>query len=157
GAGRRRHIRNVARQRRGTPAGGLEDERRRMKPTVRLLLPILSPEEIDVFEEVPAASLLATGNIPAVGELADTTFCVVAPADLAARVTTSTSGQMIGRHARLHVVPSDELMVDGAFDAVPSLAYLKGIADCGDALTTTSFVFLQPNLILGDGALRSVM
>ena len=112
---------------------------------------------MDVFEQVPAASLLATGNIPAVGELADTTFCVVAPADIAARVTTSTAGQMIGRHARLHVVPSDELVVDGAFDVVPSLAYLRGITDSGDALTRTSFVFLQPNLILGDGALRSVM
>ena len=54
------------------------------------------------------------------------------------------------------MVPIDDLVLDHAFDVVPSLAYMKGIDDSGTALSKTAFVFLQANLLLADGALRWV-
>jgi len=127
-----------------------------MTTSVRILLPILSSKELDRFLAAPADSLVSPGNLPALAADAKITFCLLAPADVAERFEGSLARNAIGRHSELEWISVDELVLDYAFEVVPSLAYQKGMAGCAERATDTVFVFLQPNLVLADGALRAV-
>jgi hypothetical protein len=127
-----------------------------MTPSVRILLPILSDKELDLFVATPADALLSSANLPALAEDAKVTFCILAPADIAKQFESTSVGKAIGRLSELLWISVNELVLDYPFEVVPSLAYQKGMTSCAQHATETAFIFLQPNLVLADGALLAI-
>jgi len=127
-----------------------------MKSKLCLLLPLLGSEDVARFDSLPADALLASGNLPALPELFEPIFCVLAHGVLVPALEQSARLMAVGKYAELRVVHIDDLSLDFPFEVVPSLAYLKGIADQGDALVETAFIFLEHNLVLANGALRNL-
>jgi hypothetical protein len=124
-----------------------------MKQMMRLLLPVVSIDELDLFCGLPAEALLAAGNLPAAAKLFDLTVSVLAPSACADRLDRCQQVEKIRLHARVEAVLIDDLVVDHEFEIVRSLAYMRDLAGRGESLTRTAFVFLQPNLVFADGAL----
>jgi hypothetical protein len=127
-----------------------------MKPRLCLLLPFLGIEDLELFEEFAAAALLAPLNLPAVAETFQPTLCVLASRAVIARFEQSARTPRLRQHAQVCTIAIDDLALDHPFAVLSSLAYLRGISECQESLTKTAFVFLQPNLVLGDGALSNV-
>lgn len=123
-----------------------------MSVSVRLLLPVENLESLELFEGLPAAALLLPGNVPALAP--GSAFCLLAPGHVIERFNSAERFKAFAAHIGLQVVPIDDLVLDQPFDAVPAMAYMKAIAQAGPA--GKAFVFLQPNLVLADGALRHV-
>jgi hypothetical protein len=127
-----------------------------MKPDVRLLLPLLSNEELDLFISTPAEALLSPGNLSALAAETKVVLCLLSPADVAEKFERTSFRKAIATFAELLWVSVDEMVLDYPFEVVPSLACQKGIASSGPDATETAFIFLQPNLVLADGALRAI-
>jgi hypothetical protein len=116
----------------------------------------LGSEDLTQFDDLPADTLLASANLPALSKLFEPIFFVLAPGVLVPILEQSSRLMAVRKYAELHVIRIDDLSLDFPFEVVPSLAYLKGIADQGDALVETAFIFLEPNLVLANGALRNL-
>jgi hypothetical protein len=127
-----------------------------MKPKLCLLLPLLGSEDVAQFDDLPADALLASGNLPALSKAFEPIFCVLAPGVFVTALEQSARLMAVRKYAELRVIRIDDLSLDFPFEVLPSLAYLKGIADQGDALVETAFIFLEPNLVLANGALRNL-
>jgi hypothetical protein len=127
-----------------------------MKYSVCLLLPAISAEEINVFDGLPGESLLVPGNLPTLAQHDKPVLYILASSAAARRFEQSRHIDALGQQAEIRIIRIDEIVLDYPFDVVPSLAYMRGIREAGNQPASTAFVFLQPNLVLGDGALRSV-
>lgn len=123
-----------------------------MKSLLRILLPVTGNKDIELFEGLPAQSLLQ-GNLAAAAELYKLELCLLAPSDAIDRFLCSDRRASFEKYASLRAIPIDDLVVDGPFDVIPSLAYWRGMSDCGSMLTDTAFIFFQSNLVLSKGAL----
>src|SRR5437763_2407736 len=119
-----------------------------MKPRVRFLLPATSAEDLDLFLGLPAHSLLAPGNFPGLQSLSEPTLCVMAPAEVLRGAQSVQRWRELGKHVELVTAPIDDLVLDHSFEVASTLAYAHGIDACGAASTDTTFLFLQPNLVI---------
>jgi hypothetical protein len=127
-----------------------------MKPNVRLLLPILNSEDLDLFISTPAEALLSPGNLPALAAEVKVILCLLSTIEIAEKFELTVFRNAILKFSELLLVSVDDLVLDDSFEVVPSLAYQKGIAGSGPVATETVFIFLQPNLVLADGALQAI-
>jgi hypothetical protein len=53
-------------------------------------------------------------------------------------------------------IPIDDLIVGNLYGVTLTLAYLRGVAELGERMVDTYFVFLNADLILSEGSLRAV-
>src|SRR6185312_11794397 len=121
----------------------------------RLLLPLLTAQDFELYEGAPLYALLSKGNLPALADF-DVVVCLIAGGEILDRAVQSRHFQALRRQVEIQPVSIDDLIVDYPFALLPSLAYQRGIAASGNAAIDTRFVFLQSNLVLAEGSLAAV-
>ena len=123
---------------------------------VRVLLPVWGAKYLQQCLEVCIPSLLAPGNVPAVGAELPTTFVLITrdrdmPVIRAHRTWLALAAVC---DARLESI--DGLLSEAA-SLVLTLAYARDIRTLGAAACDIGFVFLVSDYIVADGALRHVV
>src|SRR5262245_27249005 len=103
-----------------------------MTRTLCFLLPATSARDLDLFLGMPMDSLLASGNRPAITPSCTPVLRLLAPGDVVLRAEGSARWQELARHFETLATPIDDLVLDYAFEVVPSLAYWHGINASAD-------------------------
>jgi len=127
-----------------------------VKPEVRLLIPVWGRRYIRLFADLTLASVLAPGNMPALAELGNVeVFMLTASTDYGF-FEEEPAFRALRRIVPVRFVPIDDLIVGNLYGVTLTLAYLRGVAELGERMVDTHFVFLNADLILAEGSLRSV-
>ncbi len=123
----------------------------------KVLLVVWGESYIDRFAALSLPCLLAPGNLPALASGCELEFLVL---------TTTRGAEYFQTHPelrRLHdccpvrFIRIDDLVSEGVYGVTLTLAFTRGIADSGDEMTSTHFVFLNADFMLADGSLNSLL
>lgn len=112
---------------------------------------------IDRLAQHAFASLLAPGNLPHVAARMPVTLQIMTRAEDAAYFEAQPQVQRLRAFASVVVVPIDDLIVPGLYTVTLTLAYARGIARHGEAMTRTVFLSLNADFVLSDGSLAHVL
>lgn len=124
---------------------------------VRFLTVIWGARYIDEFARVSLPSYLAPGNLPALAEGADLEVVVMTSHDSVAEFEGKPAFEMLRRLCPVRFLFIDDLITTGCYGVTLTLAYARGIADAGAAQTDTTFVFMNSDFVLADGALATLL
>src|SRR5437879_2202856 len=127
-----------------------------MKPRVRLLIAVWGCKYIQKFTELSLGSLLAPGNLPALAELTDLELVILTANDGRELLETSNNFKSVQDLCVVLFQPIDDLIADQVYGVTLTLAYHRGVTSTGPAMLDTNFLFMNSDLILADGSLRSV-
>lgn len=128
-----------------------------LRPKAKLLLVVWGERYIDRFSELALPCLLAPGNLPALASGCELEFIVL---------TSEVGADYFRRHRSLQRLPGicplrfiaiDDLISEGVYGVTLTLAFTRGIADCGDAMLETHFIFLNSDFMLADGSLATLL
>jgi len=112
---------------------------------------------IDRLARHAFSSLLAPGNLPHVAGRMPVTLQIMTRAEDAAYFEAQPQVQRLRAFASVVVVPIDDLIVPGLYTVTLTLAYARGIALHGEAMTRTVFLSLNADFVLSDGSLAHVL
>ena len=123
---------------------------------VQLLLPVWGEPHTTIFLKLGLPSLMAPGNVPAVGRLGGCSFVLLAPENDAARIEHHPLWGQLQRHCEVSVVYIDDL-ISHSSSTVLTLAYALAIRNSGSLALDTCYVPLVADYILSDGSLHSAV
>ena len=126
------------------------------KPPARLLIPVWGERYIRLFADLTLMSLLAPGNVPALAEATDLEIVLLTASSDHRFFDEEPAFAALRRIAPVRFEAIDDLIGGGLYGVTLTLAYLRGVAALGERMVDTWFVFLNADLILADGSLRSV-
>jgi hypothetical protein len=126
------------------------------KPPVRLLVPVWGERYIKLFADLTLMSLLAPGNLPALAEATELEVVMLTASSDHRFFDAEPAFAALRRIAPVRFESIDDLIGGGLYGVTLTLAYLRGVAALGEKMVDTHFVFLNADLILADGSLRSV-
>jgi hypothetical protein len=112
---------------------------------------------IDRLARHAFSSLLAPGNLPHVAARMPVTLQIMTRAEDAAYFEAQPQVQRLRAFASVVVVPIDDIIVPGLYTVTLTLAYARGIALQGEAMTRTVFLSLNADFVLSDGSLAHVL
>lgn len=124
---------------------------------LRFLTVIWGARYIDEFARVSLPSYLAPGNLPALAAGADLEIVVMTSRDSVAEFEGKPAFERLRRLCPVRFLFIDDLITTGCYGVTLTLAYARGIADAGDAQTDTTFVFMNSDFVLADGALATLL
>jgi len=125
-------------------------------PEVRLLIPVWGRRYISAFADLTLPSLLAPGNVPALADMTNLEVEILTASSDFDFLRHQPAFQSLSRAVSIRLVSIDDLIIDRLYGVTLTLAYLRGVAGMGERILDTYFVFLNADLILADGSLRSV-
>lgn len=128
-----------------------------MRPKVRLLIVVWGEAYIERFAALALPSLLARGNLPALAESADLQLVVLTSSSGTESFDRFPAFKAVRRICQAKFVAIDDLIAPGNYGVTLTLAFMRGIAEAGEAMTRTHFVFLNSDFILADGSLRNLL
>jgi hypothetical protein len=112
---------------------------------------------IDRLARYGFASLLAPGNLPHVAARLPVTIQIMTRAEDEAYFEAQPLVRRLLELGQITVVPIDDLIVPDLYTVTLTLAYARGIAIHGEAMTRTVFLSLNADFVLSDGSLANVM
>jgi hypothetical protein len=124
---------------------------------VRFLTVIWGARYIDEFARVSLPSYLAPGNLPALAAGADLEVVVMTSRDSVAEFEGKPAFETLRRLCPVRFLFIDDLITTGCYGVTLTLAYVRGIAEAGEAQTDTTFVFMNSDFVLADGALATLL
>lgn len=133
----------------------------RCRPRVRLVIPLWGGDYVRRFARFSLPSLLAPGNLPALAAACDLDLALLMPERDRRELAAAPAFAQLVKTVRLRDLPIDDLMVSRRGEApfyglTLTRAYWRGVADVGDAMTETRFVFMNADFVVADGSLRSL-
>jgi hypothetical protein len=133
-------------------------EPQRPPPTsAKLLLPVWGHPYVKQFLEVGLPTLLAPGNVPAVGQSLPCEFQLLTSAADESYIRQHPAFVRLADVCRATIRPIDHLITAGNNSATLTLAYVEAIRAAGPAMLDTCFFFLVSDYIVADGSLVSVL
>ena len=126
------------------------------KPPVRLLIPVWGERYIKLFADLTLMSLLAPGNLPALADASELEIVMLTASSDHRYFDAEPAFARLRRIAPVRFESIDDLIGGGLYGVTLTLAYLRGVAALGEKMVDTHFVFLNADLVLADGSLRSV-
>ena len=88
--------------------------------------------------------------------MADLEIAILTPARDIDTLESHDSFQRIKALAEIRYIDIDDLIADSYSGATLTLAYLRGVTDVGAAMVNQYFLFINSDLVLADGSLKSV-
>jgi hypothetical protein len=123
------------------------------RPSVKILVTVWGQSYIERFARFGLASMLAPGNLPAVASRWDVEFVILtsrADFDHFERLDLMRAAR---RFASVRYEAIDDLIVPGLFSVTLTLAYMRGVAMFGEAMTQSHFLFWNADFVLSAGAM----
>ncbi len=127
-----------------------------MKPPVRLLIPVWGERYVRRFAALSLPSLLAPGNLPALAEMTNLEFVILTSARDATMIESDAAFRALRAIVAIRFITIDDLIIDQVSGVILTLAYFRGVAETGDDMVNRHFLFLNSDIVLADGSLRSV-
>lgn len=121
-----------------------------------MLIPVWGERYVRRFATLSLASLLAPGNLPALAAETDLEFVILTAAKDALLIECDAAFQKLREIVTIRFITIDDLIIDQLSGVILTLAYFRGITDAGDDMVNRHFLFLNSDIILADGSLRSV-
>jgi hypothetical protein len=112
---------------------------------------------IDRLARHAFSSLLAPGNLPHVAQRMPVTLQIMTRAEDATYFEAQPQVQRLREYASVVMVPIDDLIVPGLYTVTLTLAYARGIALHGKAMTRMIFLSLNADFVLSDSSLAYVL
>lgn len=127
-----------------------------MKPRVRFLVPVWGQSYIKRFTDLSLPCFLAPGNLPALAGLTDLEIVILTASANYPDFEREPAFQALRAVAPVRFIAIDDLIVDQLYGVILTFAYLRGMQDAGDDMVNMHFLFMNSDLLLADGSLRSV-
>lgn len=124
---------------------------------VKFLTVIWGARYIDEFARISLPSYLAEGNLPALAAGADLEVLVMTSRASVPAFEGKPAFEALRRLCPVRFIFIDDLITTGVYGVTLTLAYARGIADSGAAQTDTTFVFMNSDFVLADGALATLL
>lgn len=123
---------------------------------VKFLTVIWGARYIDEFARISLPSYLADGNLPALAANCDLEVLVMTSRESVPAFEGKSAFEALRRLCPVRFIFIDDLITTGVYGVTLTLAYARGIADSGAAQTETTFVFMNADFVLADGALATL-
>jgi hypothetical protein len=124
---------------------------------VKFLTVIWGARYIDEFARISLPSYLAEGNLPSLAAGADLEVLVMTSRASVPAFEGKPAFEALRRLCPVRFIFIDDLITTGCYGVTLTLAYARGIADSGAAQTETTFVFMNSDFVLADGALATLL
>jgi len=113
------------------------------------------------FARFGLPSLLAPGNLPALAAATDLEVLLLMPEGERRELAGTPAFARLLETAPVRHLPIDDLMAANRggvpfYGLTLTRAYWRGIADSGDAMTETRFIFMNADFVMADGSLTSL-
>lgn len=128
-----------------------------MRPKVKVSAVVWGEAYIDRFTALALPSFLAPGNLPALADATDLEFLIMTSAAGASSFEGQPAFAHLKRVCRVRFIPIDDLIGSSVYGVTLTLAYTRGIANAGEDMVNTYFVFLNSDFVLADGSLRALL
>lgn len=126
------------------------------KPRMKFLVAIWGDQYVEEFARVSMPSYLAAGNIPALAAGADLEMLVMTTRGSRAKFDEEPIFNRVREFCPIRFIYIDDLIATGIYGVTLTLAFARGIRDSGDRQTETTFIFMNSDFILADGALATL-
>jgi hypothetical protein len=126
-------------------------------PRIRIIVAVWGARYIQRFERYALASMLAPGNLPALARAADVELLVLTARRDIQHFAKLPLVAQAGLHARVTFAAIDDLIVPGSYAVTLTLAFTRGVASAGAAMTSTAFIFWNADFVMSDGTLARVL
>jgi hypothetical protein len=123
---------------------------------IEILLPVWGERYVRDFLELSLPSLLAPGNLPALSELGQCTFVLLAPVRDAGIIARSALWERLGACCAIRIHYIDDL-ISRSGSTVLTLAYARAIRNTRERALDTCFLLLVADYVVADGSLRAVV
>lgn len=144
-----------------SPSSLAESERvgRRSTPpaAIKLLLPVWGHRFVRQFLDVGLSTLLAPGNLPALGSMLPCEFVILTSEDDEPLIQLHPTFRSLSSICPTEIHLIDHLITDGNYSTTLTLAYTEAIRATGAAMVDTCFLILLSDYIVADGSLAHVM
>jgi len=138
--------------------GALTTQYGRAPPSaVKLLLPAWGYRYVRQFLDTCLPTLLAPGNVPALGGALPCEFVLLTTREDAADVTAHPAWQRLAAICSARIEPIDDLVFDRGHAVTITCAYARAVRAVGAGMRDTCFMFLLADFVLADGALANVL
>uniref|UniRef100_UPI003F714D9A hypothetical protein n=1 Tax=Elioraea sp. TaxID=2185103 RepID=UPI003F714D9A len=124
---------------------------------VKFLTVIWGARYIDEFARISLPSYLAPGNLPALAAASDLEILMLTSRESIAAFDGKPAFERLRQLCPVRFLPIDDLITSGCYGVTLTLAYARGIADSGAAQTDTTFVFMNSDFVLAEGALETLL
>jgi hypothetical protein len=128
-----------------------------MKRRLRIITYAWGVDYVRRLLDITLAAVLAPGNLPALAEIFACEFVLLTERSLFATVEASPTYQRIGSIAEARLVPIDDLLVAPLYGMTLTYATYRGMADLGEEVTDTDFLFFTADWVPADGSYRSLI
>jgi hypothetical protein len=125
------------------------------RPKLRFMVPVWGETYIKRFLELSLASLMAPGNLPALAEMTDLEIVVLTVTRDHRFFEQAAIFTALRRLAPFRFIAIDDLVLDGWHGVTLSLVYFRGITEVGAGMAEQAFMFVNSDIVLADGSLRS--
>jgi len=127
-----------------------------MRPKVKFLVAVWGEKYINQFTSLAVPSYLASGNLPALAKGTELEVFIMTSADSVPIFNQKPSFQQLDRICNVRFIEIDDLIANGAYGVTLTLAYARGVMECGNDMVNTYFVFMNSDFILADGSLDNL-
>lgn len=124
---------------------------------VRFIVVIWGARYIEEFAHVSLPSYLAAGNLPYLAAEADLEIVVMTSQDSRYVFDEEPNFYKVKSLCPVRYIYIDDLITSGNYGVTLTLAYARGIKDCGAEQTNTVCVFMNSDFVLADGSLRTLV
>ncbi len=126
------------------------------KKTVKFLTVIWGERYIEEFAKVSLPSYLAPGNLPYMAEKTDLGILIMTSKDSVSKLKANDVFKQLEDLCPVEFILIDDLITNGMYGVVLTLAYARGIRSCGEDQVNTHFVFMNSDFVLADGSLQTL-
>jgi len=132
----------------------------RLKPHIRMLLPLWGSAYFNKWFDVPAGALFSNGNIPYLKEHSNFELIFLTKLDDLPFLQRHPDFQRLQEQITARTLTIDEFFPPKAnvpYGVPLTLAYAKGVQDLGDAGIGTFVILMNADFVLSDGSLRTLL
>ncbi|MGE5537995.1 MAG: hypothetical protein ACM30I_05225 [Gemmatimonas sp.] len=128
-----------------------------MKRHLRIITYAWGRSYVTNLLDVTLAAVLAPGNLPALAETFDCEFVLLTEQGLFEDIEAHPVYRRLASIARARLVAIDDLLVAPLYGMTLTWATYRGMADLGEAVTDTDFLFFTADWIPADGSYRALI
>ncbi len=127
-----------------------------VKPRVKVLVAVWGASYIEAFTRLALPSLLAPGNLPALGDATRLEVCILTSERDIPLIEANPAIKTLRTLCHVGFLGIDDLLGSSIYGITLTLAYMRGIAAEGEDMVNVHFMFFNSDFILAAGSLQSL-
>ena len=127
------------------------------RPKLKFLMAVWGADYIEAFCDVSLASYLAPGNLPHLATETDLEILIMTSEASLPSFETQPLFHRLRALCPVRFCVIDDLIATGIYGVTLTLAFARGIHDSGAAQTDTTFLFMNADFVLAEGALATML